>query len=249
MYRSTLLDSLPTALRYVLDPDSDFSFEGERDRDYLLRHFVPLLALKNGAEIQVLNVQAAAMVGKDGLGLLFKAGEPGCDGSRADLWTTEDLEDGDIKVLDQILARLPYDGSSSAKEGDAEMQDDSDIPFEDELKRTAERYNAFQRARSQLRNPDCKVALRRVRLEDVMNQLHPLLKRSVIDIEFVPPTAKRQEEVVKQLEAQGTHGFVQRLRAFWDGVQPPMSIVNGELGAPANVMCATFTDVAVVHEK
>ena len=251
-FQSQLLDRLPTPFNYVLDPDSGFRYESEADKNLLLRQFTPLLALGSpqtpGSNVYVLNLQAAPLLGKIGLEA-FQALDSLVTSSLLDHWTTEPLEEADFKTIDQILARLSWDPAPAFPDGDEEMQD-VETSFEDELKKTAERYEAFVTARRMLQDVVYKFGFRRLKLVDVLNNLHPLLKDSAIDVEFVPAQPMEVERAVKG-DMTGKEDFVQGLKKIWetDGSRPPTSVLYGKLDVPAGNLCASLTDVVVVNEK
>ena len=245
---SYLLDVLPNPISHVIDPDSGFHLEGEAEKHLLLQQFTPLLALAttgpatSASESLVLNIQAAPLLGKLGLEL-FKSSDGHFRHSPAEHWTMDEIRDTDLRIIDRMVARMTWDAAPSSNGGDEEMYD-ADTSFEDEMKKAAERHNAFTAARRHLREHVSKIGLRRVKLGDVLSQLHPLLKGSRIDVEFVAPPPRKLEDVPKQ-------GFVDKMKAFWetDGSRAPVSTSNGKLEFPVAAGCASFTDVVVVHEK
>ena len=253
---SYLLDVLPNPISQVLDPDSGFNFEGEADKNLVLQQFTPLLALatsvpgptSSGSEILVLNVQAAPLLGKLGLEL-FKSSDGYFRHSPAEHWTTEEVKDTDLRIIDHLLARMVWDSIPPSTDGEEEMRD-TDLPFEEEMKNTTERYYAFAAARRKLREHVSKIGLRRVKLEDVLSKLHPLLKDSAIGVEFVGPPPRKLEDVPKR-ETLAKQGFVEKMKAFWDtdGCHAPVSTSNGKLDFAVADSCASLTDVVVVHEK
>jgi hypothetical protein len=253
-FQAQLLDRLPSPFNHVLDPDSDFRFESEADRDLLLHQFTPLLAftaphrLSSGSDVFVLNLQAAPLLGKVGLEL-FRALDPLVKSSLLDHWTTSPLEEADFMIIDHILARLSWDSAPTFADGDEEMQD-AETSFQDELRKTAERYNAFVTARRMLQDAVYKSGFCRLKLVDVLNNLHPLLKDSAIDVEFVPPQLGGFDRTVKG-DVAGKEDFVQGLKNVWetDGPQPRITVLDGKLDVPAGNLCASLTDVVVVNEK
>ncbi|KAK3716469.1 hypothetical protein LTR37_006365 [Vermiconidia calcicola] len=245
-YEAQVLASLPRPLAHLLDPESSFRYEGEVDRSVLAQHFLPLRALPSlERDAMVLNLQAAPLLGQNGLQLFYKPHEAGYEGSLAATCSSNALEDDDWRIVDQILARLPF--GTSNEDADGQLQDD-ELSMEEELRRTAVRHNAYIEAKRTLRRPDCAAALRRVRLEDVQRHLHPLF-HDLVDVEFTVPTRR---EIVKQLDAHGEQNFVTRLRKFWEGaMRQPTGLLEASStpGMKDAAMCTRFTDVVVVHEK
>lgn len=252
-FHSQVLDRLPTPFSHVLDPESGFRFESEADKTFILRQFTPLLAFttpqaSSDFDLHVLNLQAAPLLGKIGLEIFFSM-DSLVKPSLLDTWTTRNIEETDLRAVEQIVSRIDWSPAPTFTDGDEEMQD-VDLSFEDELKRISERYNAFSGARGLLHDVVYKFGLRRVRLMDVLNHLHPLLKDSAIDVEFVSQPLSYLDRLVKS-EAPIKLDFVHSMKDFWEGrgYRPSIETLGGTLDVPAGGLCSSLTDVVIVHEK
>lgn len=247
-YRTEVLEALPKALARVLDPESEFKFEDEAQKSWLEEHFTPLRVVESDSQEQdwVLNVQAAALVGKSGLELFFGEDCPYYDSCLASQWSNGTLAQSDWDEAERILTQMPM--HAPPEDG---LDGDEDLSFEEELKKTAERYNAVVDVKRRLKQQGCQAVLRRVKLADVLSTLHPLLKGMNIEVESARMSTTRREEIRKDLEAQRTTDFVGRMKAIWDGTRPPGQVADVMEGATGSTggSCATTTDMMVVHEK
>ena len=251
-YRNGVLEALPKAIGRLLERDAaDTDVEGEaKKKSWLVQHFTPLRIFTSdeGGRRQrwVLNLQAAPLIAENAVELFIAADSIDYEDSLAAKWTTSDLKPDHWIELDRQLSQMPLHEEDNP-------QDEEGLTFDEELQRTAERYNAFVDAKRGLAAPDSKAVLRRIRLEDVLNNLRPSLKGTPLEMEFVDPSSEKQREVVlKQFEIQEKRDFVGRMREFWDGCQTPRAVGSvGEIAAGAGREWAgvTNTDVVVVHEK
>lgn len=222
-----VLSSLPPSLRHVLLPESEFTYEGLEEKAYLVQYFTPLRALKGGD--WVLNLQAAALVGKEA-GLSMLLGE---EFSLADLDLPSDTDAR--RTVEEFLAEFPVTAKSDA---DALMADEDEDDFEAELARTAERLNVLAHMRETFLSQttvDSPVKLRLVKLSEVQQRLHPLLRDVHLELQHPLPSPD-----VKVFDNDGgALDFFAGLRKLLQLQQP--SAMERDL--------ASWTEVAVVHEK
>ena len=256
-FHSQLLEALPMPFNHVLDPDSGFRFETDPDRDFLLRQFTPLLAFAGQHsstpmdDLHVLNLQAAPLLGKIGVEL-FGSGNPRVHSSLLESWTTENGSDADVHTVHSVLSRVDWSPAPAFTDGDEEMHD-TEVSFEEELKKSTDRYNAFIGARELLQDNIYKFGLRRVKLADVIDNLHPLLKDSPIAVEFFQPPLSNLDRLVKN-NAPLKQDFVQSIKDSWavGPFKPSFEVLSGKVEVPAVSAAGgleSLTDVLVVHEK
>lgn len=243
-HRQELASSLPDALSRILDPTLDSKIEQARLENEVLQIFTPLQVLpgaasivsdptyKSRAELVVLNAQAAPLLGKVGLELLLHSDAPGYDKSLAHDWTTFSLNEDEKQC---VRAILPGHLLSNNPLDEDSMITDEDMSFEAELARTARRIKKAHEAQAQL--DSAKIELRWVRLQDVLDNLHPTLQGVSIDVraDFCRP--QDQARIFKHAQTRGETSFFDGVFECWKQEALPEKL---ELGT---------TEVRVTHEK
>lgn len=245
-----LLASLPKALAHSLGPESSFRYDGKLALAYLQEHFTPLLVVREDSQsLWVLNAQAAPLLGKRGLELLlprsnildFPTPMSGPWPTHGDFTARE--EANVQRVVSQLTAREGNLDSGSGR--DAEMTDGiSD--FQAELKRTAERLNAAQAAKTKLASGLAELFC--IKLDDVLSNLDPVLKDAPIEVRFLSASAQ-STQVRAMLKQHGIEGFVPRFNAFFTNVKLGQTYRAGQVDETGMALCAGKSDVVVVHEK
>jgi hypothetical protein len=243
-HRKELASTLPDALSRILHPTLDTNSEEARLRNEVLEVFTPLQALpaagstdsdpsyKSRTDLVVLNAQAAPLLGKVGLDLLLRSDAPGYDKSLARDWTTFSLDDEEKECARSILpghllSKNPLDEDS--------MAIDEDLSFEAELAKTARRIKKAREAQAQF--DSAGIELRWVKLQDVLDHLHPALQDVQIDVraDFCRPQDRAR--MFKHVQAQGKTGFFDSVVECWRQEALPQKL---EVGT---------TEVRITHEK
>ena len=243
-HRQELVSSLPDALSRILHATLDATMEETRLKNEVLEIFTPLQALpavgstdsdpsyKSRTDLVVLNVQAAPLLGKAGLDLLLRSDAPGYEKSLAQDWTTFPLDDEDKECARAILpghllSKNPLDEDS--------MAIDEDLSFEAELAKTARRIKKAREAQAQLDSAD--IELRWVKLQDVLDHLHPALQDVQIDVraDFCRPQDRAR--MFKHVQARGKTSFFDSVVECWKQEALPQKL---EVGT---------TEVKITHEK
>ena len=255
--RQRLLSALPSALCYVLDPNSDFAYDGEQDLSAVLRNFTPLQAVPysdfvpNGAlglpsdELLVMNAQAAPLLGKEGLELLFPKGTPAFEGSWSQTWQQLVMDERERESLN---LSLPGHTLCEYSLEQHELAIDEHVSFEDDKAHIERRGEQAVEARRMLYHD--AMALRWVRLQDVMDNLHPLLKKSFIEVRCDWRGVLYHERVAKIAAVHEQDDFVDNLNSIWhEAVSPQVWVDGANLRAKMRIARLETTDVVVVHEK
>lgn len=243
-HREGLVSTLPDALSRILHPTLDTAVEEARLKNEVLEVFLPLQALpaadstgsdpsnKSRADLVVLNVQAAPLLGKVGLDLLLRSDAPGYEKSLAQDWTTSPLDDDEKECARAILpghllSKNPLDEDS--------MAIDEELSFEAELAKTARRIKKAREAQAQLDSAD--IELRWVKLQDVLDHLHPALQDVQIDVraDFCRP--QDHARMFKHVQARGRTSFFDSVVECWKQEALPQKL---EVGT---------TEVKITHEK
>lgn len=234
--KKELLAALPPSLRHVLQPQSEFTYEGLEEKAYLVQHFTPLRVVRgSGGDDWVLSLQAAALVGKE-MGLAM------CMGEEFDLETPGfDPDSSERRIAEEVLSAYPTTAKSDA---DTLMPDEED-DFENELNRTADRLNVLANLQRLLQKPrsdgeDSPLALRLVKLADVRARLHPLLRDVSLEVEH--PRQHPPPAVVKMPEEMDVDVFTGMRKLF----AADAGATAMDVDAPRHF---DWTEVAVVHEK
>jgi len=180
----------------------------------------------------VLNAQAAPLLGTVGLDLLLRSDAPGHDKSLAHDWKTFPLDDEEKECARTILpcyllSKNPLDEDS--------MVIDEDVSFEAELAKTARRVKKAREAQHQFDSAD--IELRWVKLQDVLDHLHPALRDIQIDVraDFCRPQDRAR--MFKHVQARGKTGFFDSVVECWKQEALPQKL---EVGT---------TEVRITHEK
>ncbi|KAI7247555.1 hypothetical protein KC335_g18860 [Hortaea werneckii] len=249
-----LLAALPKTLNFALDQQSGFSYRNDAEVAYLQEHFMPLLVVREDSDGPwVLNIQAAPLLGKRGLEVLL----PQTNDLEFDLTLSGDwakFNDGfaarDRANISRAVSFLTRSEGETLDE-DVEMADSEDAPstFYRELQRIAGRMNAQKATKARLLSEE-SIPLRLVKLSDVLANLHPVLRDTPTEVEYLTFPAKARQ-VALQLDKQASQGFVERWQAFSANVVASESYVGGRLAQDiaANENRLGRTEVVVVHEK
>ena len=233
--KKDLLALLPPTLRQVLHPESEFTYEGLDEKAYLVQHFTPLRVFKtaDGAD-WVLNLQAAALVGKD-MGMAMLLGEE---------FTLEDLDlsigSSQRRIAEELMAILP---ATATPDVDTVMEDD----FEAELNRTAERLNVLVNMKKtwlpSTAASDPLASLRLVKMSDIRQRLHPLLRD--VNLEIEQPLPPAPAPAVKATGENDEVDFFAGMRKLFEA-----QLATQRVGVGTGMEdLVQRTEVAVVHEK
>lgn len=196
-HRERVLASLPRPISYILGPDSGFHYDSAdrlKSISYLIKQCTPLWVIKHehndpyahlpandDAPLWVINVQAAPLIGKQGLELMIKSEVPGFAGSLAETWETKDVGESDKQLVWSLLANAPQDLPSDPVPSTDEFGHLM-ISFEEEVQRATEAITTMAEAKRRLR--DGEAVLRFVRLDDVLKNLHPALRQVKAQVWF-----------------------------------------------------------------
>ena len=243
-HRQELVSALPDALSRILHPTLENTIEEARLKNEILEVFTPLQALpganstgndpscNSGSDLVVLNAQAAPLLGKVGLDLLLRPDAPGYDKSLVHNWTTFPLDDDEKDCARAILpghllSKNPLDEDS--------MTIDEDLSFEAELAKTARRIKKAREAQAQFDSAD--IELRWVKLQDVLDHLHPALQDVQINVraDFCRPQDRAR--MFKHVQAKGKTSFFDSVVECWKQEALPQKL---EVGT---------TEVKIMHEK
>jgi molecular chaperone GrpE (heat shock protein) len=222
-HRSDLASTLPDALSRFLSPGLDAATESSRLENEVLMLFTPLQALpglevlpidsqqdKPRPELYVLNVQAAPLLGKTGLDLLLHSGAPGYDKSIAHEWKTLPLSDDEKEC---VRAILPSHLLSANPMDEDQMPIEEGASFQAELERMARQMRKVQEAQAKFDAAD--IALRWVRLQDVLDNLHPTLQGMNIEVRTDFRRPEDHTRILKDICARGTTGFIDNVCEWW----------------------------------
>lgn len=244
-HRSDLASTLPDALSRFLSPGLDAATERSRLENEATMLFTPLQALpglevlpidsqqhKPRAELFVLNVQAAPLLGKTGLDLLLHPGAPGYDKTIAHEWTTLPLADDE---KDCVRAILPSHLLSINPVDEDQTPIEEGLSFQAELERMARQMRKAQEAQSKFDAAD--IALRWVKLQDVLDNLHPALEGVTIEVRTDIRRPEDHARILKDIRARGTSGFFDSMCEWW------------KQEAFTKEVKVDRTDVKVTHEK
>jgi len=266
-FRRGVLALLPPAIARALDPDSDFQYDGETAKSFVLEHCTPLLTLGPTPfekDAYVLNFQAAPLMGKRGLELLLPQGhELGFDRSFCDehptvpLAADRELPDAHRRVLHQV-AVLASTSFASDPDGVHEMDVDDATAFQTELKRGKEHVDAIEAAKRTLSSG--AVSVEWVNLGAVWHNLDPLFANTPIEVRRFQstPGALRnsfdrfhggEAERAPDALSRRDESFVGRLRRFWEEAPATRTFVDGEEQLVSVMPVVGTTRVMMVHEK
>ncbi|KAK5165939.1 uncharacterized protein LTR77_008863 [Saxophila tyrrhenica] len=219
-YETQVLAALPKPLASMLKPTTPNPVSGQgRASEQLLPLRVigssPMVAPQaDTSDPWVLNLDAAPLLDKPtGLQLFFQVEKPGYADSVVEHWRTAPLQELDWMAVDQGLAKLAFskhEDDDTTPDGDA-MHEEYELEMSEELRRAAARYRNFMNAKHVLRRSDSPVALRRVRLNDVRSNLHPMLSQAEVEVDALSPA--HQNLSVKD---QDGRNFVDCLRLVED---------------------------------
>jgi hypothetical protein len=222
-HRSDLASTLPEALSRFLSPGLDAATEKSRLENEALMLFTPLQALpglevlpidsqkdKSRPELYVLNVQAAPLLGKTGLDLLLHSGAPGYDKSIGHEWTTLPLFDDE---KERVRAILPSHLLSTNPMDEDQMPIEEGLSFQAELERMARQMRKVQEAQAKFDAAD--IVLRWVRLQDVLDNLHPALQGMNIEVRTDFRRPEDHARILKDIRARSTTGFFDNVCEWW----------------------------------
>ena len=250
-YREQVALSLPMAISHVLQPTSAFSCEDDASLDFLIQYFTPLQVLKHenqdpyatlppgpDAPYWVTNVQAAPLIGRQGIELMLPSNAPGYEGSLADIWDTKDVPVTDQDLIGSVLAGLPQHLPGQVLNTDLHDR----LTFEEDMQRAADRVNAVAEMKARLR--DGQAVLRYVRLDEVFENLHPRLKKLPIDVRYdYMPVAQRD------VTRKESGNFVMKLNASMDARPRQRTFVHGEAVDGSSQTVRGLAHVSIVHQK
>jgi hypothetical protein len=243
-HHQEVVSSLPSALSRTLHQTLDAEVEEGRLKNEVLEIFTPLQTLpgaglavtdssyKSRGELVVLNAQAAPLLGKVGLDLLLRQNAPGYDKSLARDWTTFEVTDDEKECARRILPgyllyKNPLDNDTMAIE--------EDLSFEAELAKTSRRIKKVREAEAQLDSAD--IELRWVRLQDVLDHLHPALKDVQIDIRADYCRPQDQARILEHLQTRSKTTFFDGVVECWKREALPKKLEVGTI------------KVKITHEK
>ncbi|RMY34873.1 hypothetical protein D0866_04984 [Hortaea werneckii] len=249
-----LLAALPKTLQYALDQQSGFAYGNDEEVAYLQEHFLPLLVVREDNDGPwVLNIQAAPLLGKRGLEVLLpQTNELEFDLSLSGDWPkfNEGFSTRDRANISRAVSSLTRSEGEVFDE-DIEMADSEDGPsiFHCELQRIAGRLNAQKATKARLLSEE-HMPLRLVKLTDVLANLHPILKDTPTEVEYLTFPAKARE-VALQLDKQATEGFIERWQALSANVVASETYTGARLAQDIAEKENRLgrTEVVVVHEK
>jgi hypothetical protein len=244
-HRSDLASTLPDALSRFLSPGLDAATEKSRLENEALMLFTPLQALpglevlpfdsqqhKTQTELFVLNVQAAPLLGKTGLDLLLRPDAPGYEKSIAHEWTTLPLSDDE---KDCVRAILPSHLLSTNPMDEDQTPAEEGLSFQAELERMSRQMRKVQEAQAKFDAAD--IVLRWVKLQDVLDTLHPALQGTNIEVRTDFRRPEDHARILKDIRAKGTTGFFDNVCGWW------------KQGALTKEVVVGRTEVRVTHEK
>ncbi|WPG98423.1 Hypothetical protein R9X50_00121300 [Acrodontium crateriforme] len=247
--RDEVLESLTASLNYVLNPASTFSYKSEHSKSYLLDRFTPLLVVKESlskpeaddTESWVLTAQAAPLLGKQGLDILLPTNSDVAFDQKvcSDWLTYSEFSPAEAKNVEAVVTVLTA-GSNEDGE-DEEMVDDES--FETELQQMAERYNSAIDMKKKLEAGPA--ALHCVKLADVLRNLDPLLKDTMIEVRSLGN--HNSQDMVKSLNQSGIETFIECFASrFWK-----QSLLSKSYPTPPHGSDGRETDSGVVvrYEK
>lgn len=243
IYRQKVLASLPTPLKYALDPEASDRYEGKAAMAFIIENFTPLVIVREDFDGPwVLNLQAAALLGKRGLELLLPRNydlEFEMTFTR-DWPIIRDLSHHEMQRVRQAIDTL----TRRERPVDDDKTMEFEVDFGNELARTAARVNAIEAAKKRLN--DSLVSQYCVRLQDILAYLDPLLKDAPIEMQFPTEHTKKFGSngltnglTTAGLGFRGNRKVLQMYRAG-SMVQAESTRVEGLTGR---------TKVVVVHEK
>lgn len=253
-YLEQVAISLPIAISHVLHPASAFSFDNDAALDYLIQYFTPLQVLKQehqdasaalpaGADAPhwIINMQAAPLVGKQGIELMLPKSAPGYEASLANTWATKDVLDTDQDLIGSVLANLPQH-LPPGQVLDSDLH--SRLSFEEDVQRAADRMNAVAEMRARLR--DGQAVLRYVRLDEVLKNLHPKLRDLPIDVRYDYMPVSIPSRGISRVESGN---FVTNLNAVMDARPRQQTFVDGEGVNDISSPPRRLTPVSIAHQK
>jgi hypothetical protein len=245
-HRSDLASTLPDALSRFLSPGLDAATEKSRLENEVLMLFTPLQALpgpqvlpidsqqhKTQTELFVLNVQAAPLLGKTGLDLLLRPDAPGYEKSISHKWTKLPLTDDEKDCVRAILPSHLL--STNPMDEDQTPAEEGALSFQAELERMARQMRKVQEAQAKFDAAD--IVLRWVKLQDVLDNLHPALQGTNIEVRTDFRRPEDHARILKDIRARNTSGFFDNVCEWW------------KQGALTKEVVVGRTEVRVTHEK
>lgn len=253
-HRQEVMAALPNPVAHVLNPGSGFHYSDKdgdmTDLTYIIRIFTPLQVIKqeyagphanlpasDDAPFWVINVQVAPLLGPRGVELMISRDKPGFEGSLAAAWDTKDVPDREMPLVMSLLGCA-----------DQELPDDLKVPKDDlSFDQANQRANKLLRAKLDVKKRlrDGAATLRYVRLDDVFNNLHPLLRhpRARIPVRF--DHFRSSANPVK-----GGGSFFTQLGSSINGKPRPRTYVNGRpIDLQSPVTATGTTQVATIRPK
>lgn len=254
--RNDVFNALPSNIAHVLRPNSSFRYESALESGYIQEHFTPLLLVKGGLkqtlkdgelsdqDSWVVNVQAAPLLGKKGLELLFRHEDIASDKTFSRHWNTYSAFSAREKEnVDRVLHELIGD-SRDTEMSDAPEFDD----FGAEMAWLAAGHNAADAAKRRLH--DGTIALYCVRLADVMENLDPLFHTTRFRVQPLD-WIHQSTSIAKEMDKHGVDSFIDRsVQGFWQVGRREMREVDRTfLNDEALPAVHGSTDVAVVRRS
>jgi ankyrin repeat protein len=249
--RDQVIFALPDPVSYMLNLGSNFDYEAVGALDYVAHYVLPLQVLKHehqdpcadlpageDAPLWILNIQAAALIGKHGAELMLQRDAPGFEGSLADTWDTKEMVGKDRVLVESLLSGLP---SSAAGKKPITPDTYDCMTFEEEMQRTADDFNVTMEMRRRLCMDVAKVCF--VRLDQVLGNMHPRLRELPIEVRFDYLQAPARSDV------QESGGFFSKLAAVLDTRPHPRRYTDGRAVDMHEATVVGHTDVVVEHEK
>lgn len=252
-HRQELASSLPVVLSRFLDPALDDT-EQSRMAIECVETFSPFQALpfpnasledsgpNTRTELFVLNAQVAPLLGKAGLDLLLNRNAPGFEQSLANEWNLLPVDHADKAC---VRAILPGHLLSADSVNTGEDMLDDELSFEAELKRRARQVHSAQEAQSKLEATE----LRWVKLQDVLDNLHPVLQDTFLDVRTDLRRPQDQARTLKLVQASNTPDFFGRVSDWWKQSSLSPGTISGRAVAQAPLFSVGSTEVHISHEK
>lgn len=247
--REQVFASLPYPLARVLEAGDGFELGTWAANLFVLKHFAPLQAIRmhssalayepgSADELYVLNAQAAAFLGEVGWEILLPHDSPYAVGLLERQWQATPATAESVKTC--LAKWQQWQPNLLCPElEDEEMEDD--LIFSEELNRVAQRVNAYRSAQQTLLRNE-HIALRWIRLEDVMTAAHPSLQSLAVEV-----CAGPGDDAMATKPQQGT--FIDQLKTSHGSNNPGHIWQNGLLKNTVVQHGRGIVQDIVVHEK
>nr|POF17347.1 protein hos4 [Quercus suber] len=184
LLREKSLGALPAPLALALDPASNFAYKQafaqpvpERDNVFLLKRFTPLVSIRQtpvttspaAAEHWILNVQIAALLGKQGIDLLVPRDSSGFERTFSHSWTIL----SDFSAIEHIIVRRVLATLCASTKTARRTNGSPDWSIVDKIKAIIPLY--------------C------VKMSDVQRYLDPVIRNAQITIQTLAVPASKDE--------------------------------------------------------